>query len=97
MVDVVEMLTAGRGPTQVATHALLAPLRPVPLEDEALREEIELLLEVIASVADCPGHLTSEQVDATLRLPCKGRPSHPITQESAQEVREPRCSSTVRR
>ncbi|GAA2482197.1 hypothetical protein [Terrabacter carboxydivorans] len=64
---------AGRDPSQGTNHTPLEPIRPVSLEDEALREEIELLLDVIATVADRADHLTSEQVDAALRLPRRGR------------------------
>jgi hypothetical protein len=69
MVDVVERFVTGRGAPQVPAHAFLVPLRPVPMEDVALREEIELLMDVMASVADRRDHLTSDEVDATLRLP----------------------------
>lgn len=43
--------------------------RTGPLEDEALLDEIELLLDVIVAVAALPRHLTPEQVDAVLQLP----------------------------
>jgi hypothetical protein len=69
MTDSLEALGAGRDPDPAATHPLLAPIRPLPLEDEPLREEIELLLDVIAIVADYSDHLTAEQVDAALQLP----------------------------
>lgn len=42
---------------------------PRPLEDEVLREEIELLLELIVIASESPRHLTLRQVDAALRLP----------------------------
>lgn len=42
---------------------------PRPLEDEDLRDEIELLLELIVIASEYPRHLTSRQVDAALRLP----------------------------
>lgn len=64
MSDYFDMLTES-----AATDAPLVPLRPAPLEDVELREEIELLFHVVASVADCPHHLTAEQVDAALGLP----------------------------
>lgn len=41
---------------------------PRPLEDEVLRDEIELLLELIVIASEYPGHLTPRQVDAALRL-----------------------------
>ena len=63
-----DMLVTGRDRPDAATRSPLVPLRPVPLEDVALREEIELLMDVMASVSDCPEHLTVEEVDAALRL-----------------------------
>lgn len=40
-----------------------------PLEDEDLREEIDLLVEVIVTASEYPKHLTSQQIDAALHLP----------------------------
>lgn len=68
MPDYLDMFFADSGRPHRAPGTPLVPLRPAPLEDVALREEIELLLDVVATVADCPQHLTAEQVDAALRL-----------------------------
>jgi hypothetical protein len=40
-----------------------------PLVDEELREEIELLTDVIVAASEYDKHLTSQQVDAALDLP----------------------------
>jgi hypothetical protein len=91
MTDSLEALGAGRDPGPPATHPILEPIRPVPLEDEALREEIELLLDVIATVADSSDHLTTEQVDAVLQVPCRGRgmPSQRSTHGLPPKASEP--------
>ncbi|MBC9824183.1 hypothetical protein [Terrabacter sp. MAHUQ-38] len=39
------------------------------LEDDQLREEIELLLDVIVSASEHRDHLTSQQIDDALHLP----------------------------
>ena len=60
---------AGPGcPASVLQPVAPQPL-PGPLEDEQLRAEIELLLDVIVAVADNPDHLSPQQVDAALQLP----------------------------
>ena len=56
-------------PGAVVQFAPRAAHRTRPLEDEALLDEIELLLDVIVAVAAYPRHLTPEQVDAVLQLP----------------------------
>lgn len=60
--------------TRLASPASVVPrcpvrLQPRPLEDEQLRADIELLLDVIVAAADYPNHLTPQQVDAALQLP----------------------------
>lgn len=86
---------AGRDPSQGTNHTPLEPIRPVSLEDEALREEIELLLDVIATVADRADHLTSEQVDAALRLPRRGRGR--LSQRNTEELPLNSVSTSVLR
>lgn len=92
-----DVRVAGRDRTQAVTRPTLVPLRPAPLEDETLREEIELLLDVMASVADCPGHLTSEQVDAALGLPDEEPRVHRIDRRATRKTRKTRKTRSTRK
>jgi hypothetical protein len=42
---------------------------PPPLEDGRLRDEIELLLDVIVTASEHPHHLSPQEIDAALHLP----------------------------
>ncbi|CAN7345499.1 hypothetical protein LJR027_001829 [Terrabacter sp. LjRoot27] len=50
---------------------------PATLEDGHLRDEIELLLDVIVTASEHPRHLSQQEVDAALHLPTSSvaRPS----------------------
>ena len=67
-------ISAGLECAESSVLASIVPLprRPHPLEDDELRDEIELLLDVIVTVAGYPNHLTPEQVDAALHLSSAG-------------------------
>lgn len=84
-----EMFFAGSDHPLPGRAAPLVPLRPGPLEDVKLREEIELLLDVVSTVADCPHHLTAEQVDAALRVPVGPRAPNCTDHGPKPEVDEP--------
>lgn len=94
MAKFLDVLDPGGDRTRAATRAPLVPLRPAPLEDAALREEIELLLDVMASVAECRDHLTSEQVDAALRLRDEASSPHRIDPGATLQASEPVLAST---
>lgn len=69
MSDHLDNVVAGSDRPPASTGTPLVPLRPAPLDDPELREEIDLLLDVMATATASPRHLTVEQVDAALRLP----------------------------
>lgn len=94
MTDHLDVLAAGRDCPQAAPGALLVPLRPGPLEDVELREEIELLLDVVATVTLYTHHLTAEQVDAALRLPARPHPPHRTDMGPTRKVDEPVLEAT---